>query len=250
VPWGKYQQQTIKGGGGAMKARGDKRHFTAEELADFARKAGPEGQLKAMKQHLESCGKCAKAANTWRRVAEVAHRLPAPEPPESAVRLVKAFYSTNKPEKTPRLKSLVANLLFDSSLVPLQAGVRSSAATPRQLLFGSGDYHVDLRIEPQDDADMVSLLGQILHASDPTKNLGAVSVCLIAGRRVLATSQTNHLGEFQMECDLTPRLELRVTLPDSQVSIPLVEPLRDGVKENPYLTVTKVFKDISTRKKP
>lgn len=232
-----------------MNARGSKRHFTVEELADFARKTGPEDRLKAMKQHLELCGRCAEAANTLRRVSEAAHRLAAAEPPEAAVRVAKALYSAYKPEKTASLKSLVAELLFDSSLVPLQAGVRSSGSTPRQLLFGSGGYRVDLRIEPQDDADRVSLLGQVLHASDPSRNLGAVSVILIEGRRVLAKSLTNHLGEFQLACDLTPRLELRVLLPDSPVSIPLVEPLREGTKGNPYLLGETDFRDTSTRKK-
>ncbi|MGH9736002.1 MAG: hypothetical protein ACRD8A_15600 [Candidatus Acidiferrales bacterium] len=238
----------MKGIGGAMKERGKKGHFALEELADLARNIGSADRLKAMKQHVADCRKCARASETWQRVARAAHRLPASEPPAGTVRIAKALYSTHEPRKARGPKSLVAQLLFDSSIAPAQAGVRSSTANPRQLLFGSGEYRVDLRIEPQDDADTVALLGQILHASNPGKNLGAVAVSLNEGRRVLAQSQTNCLGEFQLECDLKPTLELRLMLPDMQLAIPLVEPLRDASKKNLYLLGTTVFKDFGKGK--
>lgn len=232
-----------------MKRRGKTRHFTAVELADYARKVAPKDQQESMKQHLENCGKCAKTADTWRHLVETAHRPPTPEPPQAAVRVVKALYSVHGPKRAATLKSLAADLLFDSSLAPLQAGVRSTATTARQLLFGSGDYRVDLRIEPQDDTDQVSLLGQILHATDGERNLSAVPVALVEGRRLLAQALTNEHGEFHLECDLTPRLELRLMLPDFKVAIPLVEPLRDASEEKLYLLGEATFKSTSTRGK-
>lgn len=237
----------MKGIGGAMKSRGKQEHLGLEEMADLARNIGPADRLKAMKRHVADCRKCAKANETWQRVAEAAHRLPASEPPEGTVRIAKALYAAHGPQKA-KGKSLVAQLLFDSSLAPVRVGVRSSAANPRQLLFGSGEYRVDLRIEPQDDADTVALLGQILHASNPGRNLGSVAVSLNEGRRVLAKSQTNSLGEFQLQCDLKPTLELRLMLPDAQLAIPLVEPLRDTNKKNLYLLGSTVFKDFGKRR--
>jgi hypothetical protein len=230
-----------------MKARGNEKHFTLGELADFARNAGDRGQLKAMKQHLDSCGKCATIADTWLRVAQAAHRLPAAEPPEAAVRRAKALYSAHGPEKRAPLTSILAELLFDTSLVPLQAGVRSSAAAPRQLLFGSGDYRVDLRIEPEQDADTVSLMGQVLHASDD-RDLAAIPISLIDGRKVVRESRTNRFGEFHFQFDLKPGLELRIMLPDAQLSIPLVDPLGQGAKRNPYLIGAAYFSEDSTKK--
>jgi hypothetical protein len=236
--------------GGAMKARGKKGHFGLEELADFARNIGPADRLKTMKHHLDACRKCAKAAETWQRVAKAGHRLPAAEPPESAVRIAKALYAANAPRRTKGLTSVVGELLFDSLLAPAQAGVRSSSGNPRQLLFGSGDYRVDLRIEPQDDVDKVALLGQVLHATTPGKDLGSVAVSLTEGNRVLAKSQTNHLGEFQLQCDLKPRLELRLMLPEAQLAIPLVEPLRSANESDLYLLGSTVFKNFGGKGKP
>jgi hypothetical protein len=235
--------------GGAMKARGKKGHFGLEDLADFARNIGPAERLKAMRQHIANCGKCSKVTETWQRVTKAAHRLPASEPPEPAVRIVKALYSARAPQRATGLKSLVAELMFDSVLAPAQAGVRSNAANPRQLLFGAGDYRIDLRIEPRDDADKVALLGQILLANNPGKDLGSVRVSLTEGSRVLAKSQTNHLGEFQMECDLTAKLELRLMLPETQLAIPLVEPLRNAGARDSYLLSSTVFKDVSSKGK-
>lgn len=232
-----------------MKERGKKGHFGLDELADFARNAGPADRLNAIKQHIAGCRKCAKQAETWQRVAETAHRLTTAEPPESAVRIAKALYAANTLRKAAGVTSVLAELLFDSSLAPAQAGVRSSSANPRQLLFGSGDYRVDLRIEPQDDVDKVALLGQVLHAKNPGKDLGPVVVSLTEGNRVLAKSQTNRLGEFQLQCDLTPSLELRLMLPEAQLAIPLVEPLRSDDARTLHLLGSKVFKDFSTKGK-
>lgn len=235
--------------GGEMKARGKKGHLGLEELADFARNIGSADRLTAIQQHVVACRKCAKQAETWQRVAQTANRLGVSEPPESAVRIAKALYSARQPRQAKGVRAFVAELLFDSALAPAQAGVRSLTANPRQLLFGSGDYRVDLRIEPQDDADKVALLGQILNAKNPGRDLGRVAVSLSEGNRVLAESQTNRLGEFQLQCDLKPNLLLRVMLPEAQLAIPLVDPIRDENKRSLYLLGSTVFKNFGTKGK-
>lgn len=232
-----------------MKARGKQKHFTLEELADLGRNAGPADRLKAMKEHVQSCKKCAIVAGTWRRVAEVAHRLPVLEPTESAVRIVKAFYSTHNARKPSRLKSLATQMLFDSALAPAQAGVRSSTQSARQLLFGSGDYRVDLRMEPEHDAERVSVIGQVLHVTDPERILSAIPVVLFQGRRILATTQTNQFGEFQLQCEMQRRLELLVVLPDAEIAIPLVEPAREASGAGSYLIEHGRFRNPSTKGK-
>lgn len=233
-----------------MKERGKKGHFALEELADFARNIGPAERLDAIKQHVGGCRKCAKQAETWQRVAQAAHRLPASEPPDGTVRVVKALYAAHAPEKVKGVKSFVADLLFDSALAAAQSGVRSTTANPRQLLFGSGDYRIDLRIEPQDDVEKVALLGQVLYAKNPGRDLGCVAVSLSEGNRVLAQSQTNRLGEFQLQCDLKPNLLLRVMLPEAQLAIPLVDPIRDESKRSLHLLGATVFKNFGTKGKP
>jgi hypothetical protein len=116
-------------------------------------------------------------------------------------------------------------LLFDSFRVPAIAGVRATAINARQMLYGIGSYRVDLRMEPQMDSDKVSLVGQVLNAADPVKAGAQVTVTLLRGSKVLAESQTNTLGEFQLECSLEGQLYLRLSLPRArEVRIPLLVP--------------------------
>src|SRR5713226_6109107 len=240
-----------------MKPRGnEKQHFTIAEWADFARKVVPKGEIKVMEQHLENCRKCREAAHMMTRISEVARRYGQTEPPDEAVRSVRGMFAIHGPKKATPVRSFVAELLFDSFRTPLQAGVRSSEAGSRQLLFGSGDYRVDLRFEPQEDSDKVSLMGQVLNAADPARGFDSAPVILLLGRKVFATSRTNQMGEFRLECVLEPPIELRIKLPgNAQVTLPLVEPFRKESRLSLELLELSEVKDglqgrrKSTRKK-
>jgi hypothetical protein len=234
-----------------MRSKGHQgRHFSLEEWTDFTRQTGTKGRHEAMENHLQTCQKCAEIAAVFSRVHEVARRQHSTEPPAAAVRMVKGMFGIHGPKRDSRAKSFVAALLFDSFSTPLQAGVRSSGTDTRHLLFGTQDYRVDLRIEPQQDSDKVSLVGQILDASDPDKKLDAAPVALLRGRKVLAESHTNSHGEFNLECDLEQRFELRVTLPgNSQVSIPLVDPIGPPSEGHSYLSGSTSLMDAPQGKK-
>jgi len=240
-----------------MKRSGDRKgHFTTEEWADLAREVGSQEQRQAMESHLKHCKKCEKVFSMWQRVNEIAHRRQATDPPDATVRSVKGMYAIHGPKARRPIKSLVAELLFDSFQSPLQAGVRSSGAAARQLLFGSGEYRVDLRIEPQMDSEKVVLVGQVLNAANPDKTVDSASVALVRGGKVLAKSLTNNLGEFQLEHDLKSNFELRVTLPgNAQMIVPLVEPAAGGTTDRPEDAAASGFTDApqglknSTRKK-
>jgi hypothetical protein len=105
------------------------------------------------------------------------------------------------------------------------AGVRSAESASQQLLYGVGDYRIDVRIEPQMDSEKVVLIGQVLNSADPDERLAAAPVSLFTGRKMLAESVTSEFGEFQIECELAESFRLVVLLADGkQVSIPLVEP--------------------------
>jgi hypothetical protein len=218
-----------------MKRSGERKgHFTSEDWVDLARQAGSEDQRESMESHLKQCKKCLKAYSMWQRVNEIAHRDRASEPPDAAVRTVKGMYAIHGPKPRHSLESLAAKLLFDSFQSPTLAGVRSTGTEARQLLFGSGEYRVDLRIEPQMDSEKVTLVGQVLNSANPDKTVDSAPVALVRGGKVLAKSLTNHLGEFQLEYDLESRFELRITLPgNAQMTLPLVEPAAGGTSGLP-----------------
>jgi hypothetical protein len=219
------------------------KHFSMEKWIDFARDVvgGPDKAV--MQNHLETgCRQCSKALNLWKHVHEVARQERALEPPESAVRTMKGSFSIHGPRRHRRGAGAIARLLFDSSLSPVPAGVRSTASSTRQLLFGVGAYRIDLRIEPQLDSDKAAVIGQVLHSTDPGEGLGAVPVALVKGRRVVAETITGQFGEFNLECDLAGRFQLRVKLPAEELQLALIEPI---LPPGPYFPLTYDSKELS-----
>jgi hypothetical protein len=203
------------------------RHYSLEKWVDFARNVIREDERVEMRSHLETgCAACSKELSMWQRLQQVARRESSYAPSEGAVRTVNATFVNRSAGRSSRLKTQFASLLFDSFGGPLLAGVRSSGSASQQLLYGAGDYRIDVRIEPQMDSEKVVLIGQVLNSANPDERLSAMPVSLIKGRQLLAESVTSDFGEFQIECDLQSGIRLVVALSDRKdVSLQLVEPL-------------------------
>jgi len=203
------------------------RHYSLEKWIDFARNVIGEDEKIKMQSHLQTgCARCSKELSMWQRLQQVARRESGYVPGAGAVRTVTAAFSNRSTGRLPHAKSEVASLLFDSFRSPLLAGVRSAESSSQQLLYGAGDYRIDVRIEPQMDSEKVVLIGQVLNAADPAERLSALPVNLLKGRKILAYSVTSQFGEFQIECGLEECFRLAVLLPDGrEVSLQLVEPV-------------------------
>ena len=199
------------------------RHFTEGEWADFAKMAAPTEQQAAMQQHLDQgCQQCSSTLNIWTKVLEVASRESSYQPPESVVRRAKALYLPHQREKKLPVAEAVAQLLFDSFQQPLLAGVRGAGASVRQLLYGNGDFRVDLRMDPIPRSKRVSIVGQILNTAKLTEYMSNLGVVIQRGKNVLAQSTTNEFGEFHLELDAAKDLQLTIDVKENR---PLVLPL-------------------------
>ena len=212
-------------------------HYSLEKLVDFARNVVREDEKAEMQSHLQTgCAACSKELGMWQRLQQVAGRELAYTPPEGAVRTVNASFINRSTGYPSHAKSQVASLLFDSFRTPLLAGVRSSESASQQLLYGVGDYRIDVRIEPQMDSEKVILIGQILNSADPDERLAAMPVSLLKGQKLLAESVTSAFGEFQIECELQGGIRLVVALSDRKdVSLRLVEPLFTSAEDTPHV---------------
>jgi hypothetical protein len=228
VIWAKLKIQ-VRGNG--------MRHYSLEQWVDFARNVIDEKEKAEMQSHLETgCAACSKELSMWQRLQQVARREADYAPSEGAVRTVNAIFVNRPAGRASHAKSHLASLLFDSSRSPLLAGVRSSGSSSQQLLYGAGDYRIDVRIEPQMDSEKVLLIGQVLNSADPDERLAAMPVSLLKGQRILAESITSEFGEFQIECELQGGIRLVVALSDRQeVSLQLVEPLFTSGEASPYV---------------
>lgn len=233
------------------------KHFTTEEWADFARNVAAPDKRELMESHLETgCGQCQRVVRLWKNVYEAAQREASYEPPDAALRTVKAMYAIQGKPRLKAAKTTLPQLLFDSLLMPLQAGVRSAATDVRQLLYGSGDFRIDLRLEPQVDSEGISVVGQLLNSVDLAAAVASIPVALLKAGRVVAESTTNRFGEFQFDTTLDKNLQLHVQIPQGpKFSVPLVDPLaRDAVDNSEvadFKSVRKLLRESnkSTRKK-
>jgi hypothetical protein len=216
------------------------------EWADFARDV-IEGQRRTeMMRHLErGCKSCSAVVSLWQHTHKIARRDLAFEPPESPVRNSKATFALHMASKSRLKRAVCARLLLDSFLQPQLAGVRSSEITARQLLYGSGDYHIDIRIEPQEDSDKVALVGQVLNAADVGSYIDRAPVILFQAGRVRTETLTNCLGEFRLECELGSGLQLRIRLPNgTELRVPVLEPTHTGDENNSQSTESAEIKNI------
>jgi|SRR5579875_10513 len=201
-------------------------HFAAERWADFVRNTLEEDAKAKMQAHIETgCKECRATLKFWTRVSGVMSSELDYQPSQESVRIAKSYFAVRKPGK-----SRIADLLFDSVRTPALAGVRGSAPVSRQLLYAAGAYRIDLRLEPQLDSDAVFILGQVLNSADPSQMVIGMPVSLVKNRKKITSSQTGPFGEFQMECKLRERLQLKLALPDGVgIEIPLLEPSKAAV---------------------
>jgi hypothetical protein len=233
------------------------RHYSLEKWVDFVRGVVQEDEKREMQTHLETgCKQCSKESGMWQRLQQVARRESAYAPSAGAVRIVNAAFLSRPARQLRHAKPAVASLLFDSFRNPLLAGVRSAASASQQLLYGAGDYRIDVRIEPQMDSEKVVIIGQILNSADPDERVSGALVSLIKGRKTVAESVTSQFGEFQIECELAQSFRLAVLLPGArEVSLQLVEPMGNAagdsmhVAENNRIRRTLRVKKKGTRTK-
>jgi hypothetical protein len=203
------------------------RHYSLDKWVDFARNVIREDEKGKMQSHLNAgCAECLRELSMWQRLHQVAQRESAYEPVEGAVRTVNAIFANQRSHRTRGGESGIAALLFDSFRSPQPTGVRSAAGSAsRQLLYGTDNYRIDVRIEPQMDKERAVLIGQVLNSADPDEHLAEVPVTLLKGKKILAECVTSKFGEFQMDCDLEGGFRLMVMLPGQrEVSLPLIEP--------------------------
>jgi hypothetical protein len=192
------------------------KHFSEALWADFARNLVPPDTRAAMQLHAEKCGPCKSALATWQGVFSLAKNEILLTPPDDVVHVVKTqFVTASVPEKGR------VRLVFDSLLQPTMIGVRGTVSG-RQLLFETDELYIDLRLEAQRDMARTHLVGQILNRGHDERNTGGTPVYLHQGQRPVASTTTNHFGEFQFEFDSGSGLSIQVGNSGQQ---PIILPL-------------------------
>jgi len=190
-------------------------HFGLSQWVDFARGTASAIDERAMKAHLaEGCGDCGDLANFSASLTNLCESMSEYAAPAQVVRNAKAIFPSAAPAQPKRALRIAAQLVYDSFLVPAPAGLRATWQVGWQALYRAGDCSLDLRIEPELASTRAAVIGQINNHTTPRETISNVPICLKSGRTVVAETRSNGFGEFQIEYDQQPRLQLCVYLED------------------------------------
>lgn len=181
-----------------------------------------EGRLSAEetateRTHLSSCTRCSAQAAELRRVTTVMRADTSEDAPRDLVFGAIQLFHSRRAESAPGLlRRIVAALAFDSSTRTPAFGVRSGQAAPaRQLLFGAGDFDVDLRLAAGEEGWTVS--GQVL---GPCAGGRVEAFAAGAYEQAAARASLNGLCEFTLPPVPEGIYALRLRLNDTEIEIP------------------------------
>ena len=225
------------------------KHFGIAQWVDFARGVTPEQEGSIMREHLATgCLECRQVVAFCGKLARVCLALAPHRVPESAVRNARAIFPIRWPDRPKRGVRIPIELIYDSFLVPVPAGMRASWQVGWQGLYRAGDCSLDLRIEPELQSSRAAVIGQISNHTVPETGMGNIPVRLRSGRLVVAETVSNRFGEFQMEYEQQGRLQLCVYMDGGarRIQVPLKKLVADKHAGRDRLNIGKA----SGKKRP
>jgi hypothetical protein len=206
-------------------------HLSEQPWVDFVRGISGPDASRDIKAHLASgCLKCKTAHEVWNLVERLAIEENAYAPPENLVRLVKLGLASRPGLASnlarPAATWTMANLVFDSFLQPLMAGVRSGALNVWQVIYEAEGLTVDLRFGRRAQSKAVHLVGQVFDNQEVRALQNHATVELSTEQdQMVATTDVSSLGEFHFEFEAKEHLWLSVkAVGRNPVRIPLTNP--------------------------
>lgn len=193
-----------------------------ERLIDYLDNRLSEAEANGVAAHLAGkCAACAESRDWYQQVRVVARADDSVEPPAWVLKHALKIFDTqgHKPKLAARFGQAIASLVFDSFALPALAGVRSTEASNRQLLYRAADYSIDLQIAPAEHAGAV-LMGQLLRESEASfESVSGLKLDIARGGEVFFSTVTDEMGEFQVSGIEQGRYDLRVELPDGCITV-------------------------------
>ena len=206
------------------------KHQGIAQWVDFARGLTPEPQGSMMREHLATgCPQCRQVLDFCDKLARLCLVMASNRAPDAAARQARAIFPIRWPDRSRRTVRVPIELIYDSFLVPVPAGMRASWQVGWQALYRAGDCSLDLRIEPELQSSRAAVIGQISNHTLPEIEMADIPICLRSGRLVVAETISNRFGEFQMEYEQQGRLQLCVYLDGGarRIQVPLKKLVAD-----------------------
>ncbi len=192
-------------------------HISFERLADMVEGRASVEETAVERAHIADCRRCTAQAAELERVTTLMRADTSHDAPRDLVFGAINLFHSRRTESAPGLlRRVVAALTFDSSTRTPAFGVRSGQAAPaRQLLFGAGDFDVDLRLAAGEEGWTVS--GQVL---GPCEGGRVEAFASGASEEAAARASLNDLCEFTLPPVPEGVYALRLRLNDTEIEIP------------------------------
>jgi hypothetical protein len=198
-----------------MKRRSQ--HIPFKTLAELAEEGLAGEERAAAQSHISGCSRCAGQLDRLAKTVNLMRTDSTEDaPPELLARAVNLFRLRSpvaQPSETqPSLmRRVLAALSFDSMQLAPAHGVRSGAASARQLLYNAGEHDLDLRVATKDESWVVS--GQVLGEGCTGGEV------LLQGAPGHAIATLNELCEFALPPVPSGSYTLRVRFNDVEVEV-------------------------------
>jgi hypothetical protein len=196
-------------------------HIPFRTLSDYVSGDLPLVERVDVESHAAVCSRCAdELAELERLIQLMRSDLSEDAPPHVIKRALKLYREKHVQQNTSSdlRRRVLAVLHFDSIRLTPAFGVRSGKPGARQLLFNTNVNEIDLRIEPEGQAWLVS--GQILGGKTGS------GTAVLEGATGVRETALNELNEFTLPPVEAGTYKLILNLTDVEVEI---EEIRIGL---------------------
>lgn len=187
-------------------------HISLETLADIVENRTSAETREAAMAHVAACSAC---DDTLRRLQSLIHMMKSDTSIDAPRDVLLSAISLFSVDTKPRLRRIIATLIFDSRNTGPAYGMRSLHTASRQLLYSAQQADVDLRVTIQNEECIVA--GQVI--SDGCTG-GRVEISGAAGS---AEATLTELCEFTLPAIPVGNYSLRVRTEDIEIEIPELE---------------------------
>ena len=162
--------------------------------------------------HVITCLACHDQLSRLQRLISTMKNDTAQDAPRDVLASAINIFS---PKAQPRVRRIIATLIFDSRSTTRAFGMRSLNSGARPLLYSADEADVDLRITIQDEECIV--VGQVIR--DPCTG----GIVEILGPTGSAQAPLNELCEFALPPVPVGTYSLRLKMADVEIEIPELE---------------------------
>jgi len=188
-------------------------HLTTETALDLIEGRLVKDQEIFWIQHLEVCKDCTQDVGRWRQLGIDLKRTHLKNASDQDLDKAVHLFPRRPDESSSRIRSVLANLIFDSFLQPAFAGARGAAAA-RQLVMRAEEF--DIHIKIWGELNHKQMLGQLLPRSGDDFVHSARFHLLRNGERLESTA-VDETGEFHFTDVPEGDLSLQIDLPNLTV---------------------------------